>query len=437
MWGLLQAGGDTAEMSHDEAITLFNLERLEDRKELLHEYGRGGLSGFSILEQADTPLRDQVQEQLQDGFADPCESRAVGCVLGLVVGDALGAPLEFCPVQYGSTTLRRMGQPEVWACQGHNKFCLKPGQWTDDASMSLCLADSLLSCKQFSPKDLRLRFLNWWQFGYNNAFHHDAERKGSVGLGGNISQSFSEFYDHQTEYTTAGDRNTSGNGSAMRLAPAPVYYWRDPTEAMRISYHQSKTTHQGDEAASCCSLMAHIITSFIAGAKSDGPALTADELKRTVLLNLHKTWQGEGSDLYSVQCLAASEAEERHPNNQGLPLKDRNWNWRDEDYRYCSSRAKQMPGYIGSYVMDGLSMALHCLWTTESFDEALLKAVNMRGDADTVGAITGQLAGALYGAESIPKDWFAYVQKWDKQDTIAARACKLYRARESARQIAL
>ena len=73
------------------------------------------------------------------------------------------------------------------------------------------------------------------------------------------------------------------------------------------------------------------------------------------------------------------------------------------------------------------AMALHCVWSTQSFSEALLKVINLRGDSDTVGSITGQIAGALYGVEDIPTDWIATVQRWDRQGEILHTAAKLFR----------
>ena len=109
------------------------------------------------------------------------------------------------------------------------------------------MAESLLECKGFNAFDLRVRFSNWWNFGYCNAFGNDEDRpdKRSVGLGGNISLSFSEFQKKKSEYTTSGDLNTSGNGSVMRNAAIPVFYHRNMEKALEFSRKQSKTTHQG------------------------------------------------------------------------------------------------------------------------------------------------------------------------------------------------
>jgi len=287
------------------------------------------------------------------------------------------------------------------------------------------LADSLLVSREgkvnFNPFDLRLRFLNWWRFGYNNAFGCDRfGGRESVGLGGNISQSFSEFLQKKTEYTTAGDLNTSGNGSLMRLAPVPVCFHDNLELALDIAYKQSKTTHQGEEAAEACQLVTFLIVSAIQNPTWDLKAL------------LEKLETDFKPKLYSVSCLARSEHEDlshyTQQEIQSLKLKseDRDWRWKELGYRFCPSRAREQPGYIGSYAMDGLAMSLHCLFTTSSFEECLLKAANLGGDADTVCAIAGQMAGSVYGVSSIPKTWLDVLQKWDNGGDIALKAFKLF-----------
>jgi len=114
-------------------------------------------------------------------------------------------------------------------------------------------------------------------------------------------------------------------------------------------------------------------------------------------------------------------------NGKEVTLKDRNWNWKDDYFKYAKSRAKAQPGYVGSYAMDAMAMALHCVWSTNSFTEALLKCANTRGDSDSVCAVAGQIAGAIYGLKSIPKDWVQAVLTWDKNHFIPLRAYKLYK----------
>jgi len=134
------------------------------------------------------------------------------------------------------------------------------------------------------------------------------------------------------------------------------------------------------------------------------------------------------SEVYSITCLAASQAEQPHSSNKKLDLKDRDWNWKNNNYKYSKTRSRKQPGYIGSYAMDALSMALHCVYTTDSFSEAVLKVVNMRGDSDSVGAVTAQIAGAIYGVTSIEKSWIDVVLRHEKfEGDMFLRAYKLFK----------
>jgi ADP-ribosylglycohydrolase len=219
--------------------------------------------------------------------------RSLGCIMGNAVGDALGAPLEFSPVRYGVAELKGLCHKEIWNKGGYNRFTLKPGQWTDDQSMGLCIVDSLLVCDGFDGCDLRQRFRAWLEYGYNNAFGRDKarENKASVGLGGNIGDSMDEWCRTGKPMTEAGDAFTSGNGSVMRNGAMPVWFRDDLEAGMKAAYQQSRTTHQGEEAAELCRLLTFICTKFINGA---GRELLDDLSEFT-------------SPLYTVSCLAAAK----------------------------------------------------------------------------------------------------------------------------------
>ena len=168
----------------------------------------------------------QTKQALLLELRHPKVERAVGALMGMVMGDSLGAPLEFLSITERGETYFSLEDFEY--TNAYNRFRLKPGQWTDDASMGLCLADSLLVCDGFDGSDLRRRFWKWWYRGYNNAFRFDTERhkKRSVGLGGNIGKS---LFVMKTEpvppvYIPPLPCDDSGNGSLMRLAPLPVFF---------------------------------------------------------------------------------------------------------------------------------------------------------------------------------------------------------------------
>lgn len=189
----------------------------------------------------------------------------------------------------------------------------------------------------------------------------------------------------------------------MRLAPVPICYHNDISKAMLVASQQSKISHQGDEAAECCRLLTYIIVKGIQG-----------ELLKDVLNHLGDHFQTPNK---SVQALANSQME----NND----RDRDWNLKSKNFKYSETRSQNMPGYIGSYVMDATSMALHCAFSTKSAKEAIIKAVNICGDADSVASVTGQIVGSFYGIHKFPSNWIKAVCKWDDGDLLI-RAYRLF-----------
>ena len=323
---------------------------------------------------------------------DPKEKKAIGSMLGMAIGDAMGARYEFLPVRYDKIDLVDMGNKE------NSNFDLEPGQWTDDTSMGLCLADSLLMKNgRLDQHDLMKRFLCWWKGGYNNAFRYNKIPRHSVGLGGNISLSFKEYQKHQKAETTAGDKMTSGNGSIMRNAAIPACFYYDMNLACDTARQQSLVTHQGDEARECCALLTHIIVNIFNAKK--------EENLKSILDNLGKTFH---TQVKSVEFLAKHKKEGDD--------EDRNWDWTVKQYKYSPKRSKKHPGYVGSYAMDNMAMSLNILYNTKSFREALIRIVNIRGDSDSVASVVGQIAGAYYPIETIPGDWIKSVYQWDKGD---------------------
>ena len=326
------------------------------------------------------------------------EKSCIGAMLGLAIGDAMGARVEFQQLDYTYNKIKDMGNDI------DGKFKLKPGQWTDDTSMALCLADSLIENEgKFDGFDIMKRFISWWFYGYNNPFRFDDKRinKQSIGLGGNTKGSFCSFFNNfgLEEYTSYGDESTSGNGTLVRNAPIPICFHKDINLAMKYAEQQSKVTHKGSQASACCKLLTFIIVKILKG-----------ENLKTILNNLKTEFNCEEK---SVNYLAQSKIEENDRN--------KNWNWNTPKYEYSQIRVKTNPGYIGSYVMDAMSMALNILINTNSFEEAILKGVNLRGDADSLGAVIGQIAGAFYGLDAIPKNWIEKIYEWDKHKEIALR----------------
>ena len=334
------------------------------------------------------------------------EKKGIGCMLGMAIGDAMGARYEFQNVRYGIIDLKDMGKGPG------GKFKLQPGQWTDDTSMGLCIADSLLMNNgKLSEHDIMHRFIAWWRGGYNNAFRYNNSPRHSVGLGGNISLSFRNYLDFYNKTkklanpkTNAGDENTSGNGSIMRNAAIPICFHKNINLAMENAKKQSLITHQGIEAKECCSLLTHIIVKIFSGEKKD-----------YILDNLGSSFD---TDIESVKCLSNHQQEGKDEN--------KNWNWKVDEYHYSPTRSSKQRGYIGSYAMDNMAMSLNIIYKTDNFKDAIIRAANIRGDSDSVASVVGQIAGALYPIEEIPGDWIKAIYDWDHGE-IALRGYMLAR----------
>eukprot|EP00292_Cryptomonas_paramecium_P011830 CAMPEP_0113693804 /NCGR_PEP_ID=MMETSP0038_2-20120614/19887_1 /TAXON_ID=2898 /ORGANISM="Cryptomonas paramecium" /LENGTH=298 /DNA_ID=CAMNT_0000615955 /DNA_START=35 /DNA_END=928 /DNA_ORIENTATION=+ /assembly_acc=CAM_ASM_000170 len=208
-------------------------------------------------------------------------SRAMGCLVGMAVGDSLGHNFEFLPVQDSACEDGPIFEfPSKFGCVvGHdrgrfhkalNRFDLKPGQWTDDTSMGLCMADSLLTRGAFDGSNMRIWFWNWWHNGLNNGFRFDHELMAtetgslSVGLGSNIAKSLADVDDKARlgqPITPAfeSDSDDAGNGSLMRLGPIAVRYHHDLPECMERARASSRTTHPGRLAADACAFLAFLL----------------------------------------------------------------------------------------------------------------------------------------------------------------------------------
>ena len=158
-----------------------------------------------------------------------------GCLLGLAAGDALGTTLEF----------RSPGTFEpIDDMLGGGPFGLQPGQWTDDTSMALCLATSLIERGGFDARDQMERYVRWWREGYLSSKGYCFD------IGNTVSDALSRFERDGDPYAGSTDPQTAGNGSLMRLAPLPMYFGGNATEAIRMAAASSQTTHGARERQS-------------------------------------------------------------------------------------------------------------------------------------------------------------------------------------------
>ena len=272
--------------------------------------------------------------------------RYAGSLLGLACGDAVGTSVEFCP--------RGTFSPLV-DMVGGGPFNLVPGQWTDDTSMALCLAESLLTKNGFDAKDQMGRYLNWWQWGYMSSTGECFD------IGNTVRQALLKYQQTNQPFAGSIEPETAGNGSLMRLAPVVLFYYPSHHEIAKFTVASSCTTHSAPEATECCQLLGELIAKALSG-KSKTEILGASQA----------TFSEE-----KVRSIAAGE------------------------YRFKTR--EQIAGT--GYSVASLEAALWCFWRSESFESAILEAANLGDDADTTAAITGQLAGAFYGESGIPAQW--------------------------------
>lgn len=387
------------------------------------------LSAVTLV-QKDDPEIEKANQLLSSNELPLEQSRAFGCFICSAIGDALGCYTEFSDYAPQIKGLQPKNPAYDLPITNFNDIetmeKTKPspyrraeiGQWTDDTSMALCVADSMLQKEgKFDGIDLRYRFSLWWNCGYNTG----RQTTVSFGLGGNIAQSFRDFYKSKgTLPMTKKDckNQDNGNGSIMRLAPVPIFFHKEISKAMEYAESQSYTTHNGEEAAECCRLLASLIVRLINRKDPDHKKVFDDELAS------FKT------RINSVQCLASSKPEKFDPNIHQLKFnaddRDRNWDWRSKEFKASPYRLKLNSGYYGSYCMDAMALSLHLAYHSSSAQEAIMRAVNAGGDSDTVAAITGQIVGAIYGLEEeIVQMYKEWVWKWDGGAIITA-AWKLF-----------
>lgn len=300
------------------------------------------------------------------------KERFRGCLVGLATGDALGSPVQFMPP--GSF------EPlEEMIRGGH--FNTEAGQWTDDTSMALCLAESLIEKRDFDPVDQMERYLKWLRDG------HLSSTGIAFDIGGTVMRSLREFEETREPFCGPEDPLTAGNGSIMRLAPVPMFYANDPVRAIEMCAESSRTTHGAKTAVDACRYLGGLIVGALSG-------VDKDELLSDRYCPVPRYWE-KNPLVAEIDEVAAG-----------------------------FFKSKEPPEIVGSgYVVKTLEAALWAFHRSDSFREGCLKAVNLGDDADTTAAVYGQLAGAHYGLEAIPEGWRS---KLVLRDLIQSLADKLY-----------
>lgn len=298
-------------------------------------------------------------------------SRFRGALLGLACGDALGTTVEAQP---------RGSFPPVTDMVGGGPFDLQPGQWTADTSMALCLATSLVEKQGFDARDQMDRYLAWMKLGYLSSIGEEFD------IGGITAAALSRYCVYGNPFSGSPDPATAGNGSIMRLAPVPLYYYPDHAATIAYSGESSRTTHGAIECIDACRLLGSLIYKALTGQR-----------KSDLLFGPHFPPGVDTTLSPTIQSIA------------------------NGDYRN-----KPEAQIVGSgHVAKSLEAALWCFWQTDTLRDAVLRAVNLGDDADTTAAVCGQLAGAFYGEAAIPDAWLERLARRDEIVHLADQLLKV------------
>lgn len=300
--------------------------------------------------------------------------RLRGALVGLAVGDALGAAVEFeSPGTFSPITGFRAGGPHR----------LEAGEWTDDTSMALALADSIAQAG-WDINDQARRYVAWWRKGEYSVNGHCFD------IGMTTHSSLARF-DRSQNARTSGDwaPNCGGNGSIMRLAPVAIRYahlFPDRIDELaNRAAESSMPTHASEMCFSACRYLALVLSGLMHGL----PRADLLDPAWPPLLRLHQAFP---PDPAIAPVFAGSFLHKEPPAIAG-----------------------------GGYVVESLEAALWAFHRADNYHDAVLAAVNLGDDADTTGAVCGQLAGACWGESGIPGEWRATLARWDMIDGILTR----------------
>ncbi|CAF1553218.1 unnamed protein product, partial [Adineta steineri] len=293
--------------------------------------------------------------------------RVQGSMFGMALGDALGASVEFRPRQY-----------------------LVEHPFTDDTSMALCLANSLITRQDFVPYDQLVRYKWWYKDGYMSStgkcFDIGSATKNSINEFERRQHEFSKNHNipfEQIDYLTdqsfltefdvyCSSKGVAGNGALMRLAPVPLFFHRNPLEAVAFSGFSGVISHGDRIAFDACRYYGALIVAAIHG-------LNKDEL-------LDKNFFFKYERLFNNIPL--------HPNIMKIA---------QGSYKGKNGYDQGIRGK--GYIVDALEAALWAFYFHDTFEKGVLAAVNLGDDTDTTAAIYGQLAGAYYGYKNLPEKW--------------------------------
>ncbi|NUU95476.1 hypothetical protein XO10_04120 [Marinitoga sp. 1135] len=288
------------------------------------------------------------------------KNRCLGALIGLAIGNALGAPFEYIDMEK---------LPEINDFHSGGIYNLNAGEWTDDVSMALCLAESLIE-DGFDFDSQMKKYLKWIDEGLYSC------KKTAFGID---NQTMDALIQYEKDASLPKIIDKDSHKPLARLAPIPMYFKNSFNDAVFYSGQSAYTTHNNIYSIHSCKFIGGFIQQAINGAT-----------KRVLLEEVHRHMDL----IYDVK------------------LKIVDVTYKDINDLINDGKA-----------INSLEIALWTIYNTNSFKDAVLTAVRFGGDTDTLGAIVGQMAGALYGLENIPKVWLLKLAKKDMILELAEKLC--------------
>ncbi len=307
-----------------------------------------------------------------------------GVIFGHSVGDALGVPVEFL-------SREELSRSPVTDMMGYGTYPYPKGTWSDDTSMSLAALD-VLSCGYSDLDEIMENFIKWYKDGeYTPAGI-------CFDIGSTCARAINTYLENGRDAYACGQNTeqANGNGSLMRIHPFVLYIasMRDEMtrEDVSLINRASSLTHSHPRSSAGCIIFASVLLELL-----------KEPVKNSVYAGIKKS-----------SLLFPSLKEAKHYSRLF-----------NEDFKNIEIDEIKSSGYV----VDTLEAAIWCILNTDSYHDCVLKAVNLGDDTDTVGAVAGALAGALYGFEGIDKSWIDALLKYDYIDEMCERAYRVWNTR--------
>lgn len=303
--------------------------------------------------------------------------RIYGTLYGGIIGDMLGVPVEF----------EERDTFKIRGVTGYGTYNQPEGTWSDDTSLTLCLIENII--EKGNTKSLMNKFVEYEERGYKTPFGKMFD------IGRATSNSICKFKNGMLPNECGGNSEyDNGNGAIMRIAPVTF---------LLINEHDFKKRIE-------------IIKEYTEITHSHPRSIVGSIIYIELLLGLYNSYSVEETLKKILKCFE-NGFNESHIYREELKQYSRIFN---KDFRNLKRNEIKSSGYI----VDTLEASIWCLLTTRNFKKAILKAINLGDDTDTVGTITGSLAGIYYGMNKIPKKWLVKIVNKNEVDDLIYKFSK-------------